>query len=119
MLPDSPGAALQRYWLQKTEPGDAQILRTFLAETRRDTRLLKTSVPGFLVDEGPVRSVAGVGAGMACTGVMAALYPEGAPRFAYAAAMALDAIEGTPDLNADAIPEDCRFEDDDEDGFED
>ena len=112
--PTSPAAALQRHWLGQSADGDAQILRDFLRLAASDSRLYGYTIPGPIAGDPAVRTITGE-ATTTARGVLEALYPAGVPLFTYAAALALDAIEATPGINANAIPEDYRFEGTDED----
>ena len=112
--PTSPAAALQRHWLGQSADGDAQIRRDWLRLAASDSDLYELAIPGQIAHDPAVRTITGEATSTA-RGVLEALYPAGVPPFAYAAALALDAIEATPGINADAIPEDYRFEGTDED----
>ncbi len=109
----TPFAALNRYWDGVNIPGDAQLMRTHLTDARGNYELLTEQIDDSLA--APTDPDA--------KGIflfaLSDMYPDEIPFFCYALALALDDLEGTPWLNADAIPAPYRYLIDEEDDFAD
>jgi hypothetical protein len=109
----TPFAALNRYWYGVNIPGDTQLMRTHLANAQGSYEHLSEEIDADLAD------AADPDAKGIFIFALSDIYPGEVPFFCYAIALALDDLEGTPGLNANAIPAEWQIRIDEEDYFAD
>lgn len=104
ILQDSPAAAIRRHLLDQSEPRDRDILIGLI-----DAKLGPRELPTRIVNA-ELRQKFGCSETASAIHVLEAAYGGKLPYAAYAAALALDAIDGTPDTWTQALDPEERFE---------